>query len=253
MTTPAFDRRSFLATAAALAAVPSIPASALGQATPAVATPAPEVEGPFVLPPLPYAHEALEPAIDALTMRIHHEKHHGAYVKNLNAALKGLKVTSNIDALIADIESLPADKRTAVRNNGGGHANHSLFWTVLAPPGTGGEPSKELIAALDRDLGGLAKAKETLSATAMSRFGSGWSWLVVTKDKKLAIVSTPNQDSPLMGKSAAETMGTPIFGIDVWEHAYYLKYQNLRADYVKAVLGIANWNEISKRFAAAMA
>ncbi len=249
------DRRAFLATAVAA----STCALAAGQDKPAQPKPvtaaggaAPPAEsGPFKLPALPYAPEALEPSIDTETMRIHHDKHHQAYITNLNNAVKGLTIPNSVEELIAQLDKLPEDKRTAIRNNGGGHANHSLFWTILAPKGKGGEPSKELLAAIDRDLGGLEKAKDELGKAGLSRFGSGWSWLVVTPDKKLAIVSTANQDSPLMGAKWCEKPGTPILGIDVWEHAYYLHYQNRRADYLKAIWDVINWTEVSRRFAAA--
>jgi Fe-Mn family superoxide dismutase len=256
------NRRSFLGSVAVVAAA----GNAFGQAqkspglAPVAAPPAPAPTGPFTLPPLPYAPEALEPSIDAETMRIHHGKHHAAYVNNLNAALApliaaGLKVNPDIDVFITTISTLPADKQTAVRNNGGGHANHSLFWKLLAPKGTGGEPSKDLVAAIDRDLGGMDTFKEAIEKAGAARFGSGWSWLIVTPEKKLAIVSTPNQDSPLMGDAQMEknaATGTPIFGIDVWEHAYYLKYQNRRGDYLKAIWDVVNWNEVSARYAKAM-
>ncbi|MFO0827825.1 MAG: superoxide dismutase [Phycisphaerales bacterium] len=250
------DRRSFIATVAATAAAPTVLAQSTPPAAPAGAPAPAATDGPFTLPALPYAYEALEPSIDAETMHIHHDKHHAAYVNNLNAALKGINAPTDIDALIAKLDAMPADKRTAIKNNGGGHANHSLFWMVLAPKGQGGEPSKELVRAMESDVGGFAKAKEQLQATAQVRFGSGWAWLIVTPEKKLAVASTPNQESPLMGAQLSEknsTVGTPIFGIDVWEHAYYLKYRNMRADYLKALWDIVNWNEVSKRYAKAMA
>ncbi|MDZ4755920.1 MAG: superoxide dismutase [Phycisphaerae bacterium] len=261
---PTIDRRSFLATAAALAAAPA--ASGLAQSTPP-AKPAErgeaENDGPFTLAPLPYPADALEPAIDAATMRLHHGKHHAAYVKNLNAALKGVTLSpgaSSIESLIAKIDSLPADKHNAVRNNGGGHANHTLFWSVLGPAGTGGQPSDELRRAIERDFpaasggaAGMERLKADMTAAAMARFGSGWAWLVVTDEQRLGVTSTPNQDSPLMGSDHDAAAGTPIFGIDVWEHAYYLKYQNLRADYLKAIWTIVNWSEVSARFKAALA
>jgi Fe-Mn family superoxide dismutase len=250
---PAVDRRTFIAAAAAAAGTASVAfaQSAKPAAPTAPAAPA-EADGPFTLPPLPYAPEALEPAIDAETMRIHHGKHHAAYVKNLNAAVKGMNVTGSVESLIAAIDALPADKRTAIRNNGGGHANHSLFWLTLAPKGTAGEPTKELAAAIEKDLGGMTAMRDALTSNAMARFGSGWSWLIVTPERTLAVTNSPNQDSPLM-RGIAERPGTPIFGIDVWEHAYYLKYQNRRADYVKAVLDSIAWTEVSKRYAAALA
>jgi Fe-Mn family superoxide dismutase len=199
------------------------------------------------LDPLPYAPEALEPAIDAETMRIHHGKHHAAYVKNLQDALKKIGSTAPLVTLLGNIGAIPAEVRTAVRNNGGGHFNHTLFWNVIAPPGSGGAPSPELTEALDRDVGGVDAFRKAITAKAMGQFGSGWAWLLVKPDGKLAVTSTPNQDCPIM-VDVVEQPGTPIFGIDVWEHAYYLKHQNRRADYVEALLGIINWKSVSERF-----
>jgi Fe-Mn family superoxide dismutase len=204
---------------------------------------------PYTLPELPYAFDALEPHIDARTMEIHHGKHHQAYVTNVNAATEGLKVPDCVGELIADLSQVPADKRAAVRNNGGGHANHSLFWKVMSPGG-GGDPTGDLAVAIDKDLGGLAAFKEAFAKAAATRFGSGWAWLVV-KDGKLAVGSTANQDSPLMGEAVAGIGGTPILGLDVWEHAYYLKYQNRRPDYVTAFWNVVNWPEVAERFAKA--
>ena len=257
------DRRRFLAataglTAAALAVPVALAQSGKPSGTGAAkesgkgAAPAAEPDGPFVLDPLPYAPEALEPFIDAETMRIHHGKHHAAYVKNLNAAVKGVSPTPVLATMLADLAGVPSERRTAVRNHGGGHYNHTLFWGVLAPKGMGGEPSKELVAAIESDLGGMAKFQEAISAKAMSQFGSGWAWLIVNGDRKLAVTATPNQDNPLM-RGVVETLGTPIFGIDVWEHAYYLKYQNRRADYLKGVLELVNWAKVSEAHAVAMA
>jgi Fe-Mn family superoxide dismutase len=253
------DRRAFLVAAGAAVVASSVPqavaqtpANAPGNSqAPATGAAPAAADGPYHLDPLPYAPEALEPAIDAETMRIHHGKHHAAYVKNLNAALVGLPALRSIDELLRSLDTIPEAKRMTVRNNGGGHANHTLFWSVLAPAGEGGEPTKELIAAIERDLGGLAKMNERLTNAAMSRFGSGWAWIFVNSDRVLEIGDTANQDSPLMTGVVART-GTPIFGIDVWEHAYYLKYQNRRADYVKAILGSIHWGEVSKRFTQAM-
>jgi superoxide dismutase, Fe-Mn family len=198
----------------------------------------------YQLPDLPYASDALEPHIDARTMEIHHGKHHNGYVTKVNAAIEGTGLESkSIEELISDLSAVPEDKRGAVRNNGGGHANHSLFWTVLSPKG-GGKPSGDLAAAIDADLGGFDKFKEDFSNAAATRFGSGWAWLSVDGGK-LMVESTPNQDSPLMEGR------TPILGLDVWEHAYYLKYQNLRPDYIAAFWNLINWEEVSKRFAAA--
>ena len=200
----------------------------------------------YSLPDLPYAHDALEPHVDAQTMEIHHGRHHNAYVTNVNAAVEGLDVPDCIGALISDLGSLPADKQGAVRNNGGGHANHSLFWKVMSPDG-GGAPAGALAAAIDSDLGGFDAFKESFSKAAATRFGSGWAWLYVT-DGKLAVGSTANQDNPLMGEDIAGISGTPILGLDVWEHAYYLNYQNRRPDYVAAFFNVINWDEVADRY-----
>ena len=199
----------------------------------------------YTLPDLPYAFDALEPHIDARTMEIHHGKHHNAYITNVNAALEGHPelAAKGVEDLIADLDAVPESIRTAVRNNGGGHANHSLFWTVLGPGG--GTPGGDLAAAIDRDLGGFDAFKEKFSTAGATRFGSGWAWLVV-KDGKLDVLSTPNQDSPLMTGD-----GTPILGLDVWEHAYYLNYQNRRPDYIAAFWNVVNWDEVARRCAAA--
>ena len=198
----------------------------------------------FTLPPLPYAFDALEPHIDKQTMEIHHGKHHNAYVTNLNNALKELPNLQNlsIEELLADkCSKVPETARQAVINNGGGHANHSLFWTVLGPK-AGGEPSGALADAIKSTFGGFAQLKEKMTDAGVKRFGSGWSWLAKTKDGKLEVFASLNQDSPIMdGK-------TPIFGIDVWEHAYYLKYQNRRPDYLAAIWNVVNWTEVAKRF-----
>jgi len=205
----------------------------------------------YSLPDLPYAHDALEPHIDVRTMEIHHGKHHNAYVSKVNAAVEGLDVPECVGALIGDLASLPADKQGAVRNNGGGHANHSLFWKIMSPDG-GGQPSGHLAAAIDSDVGGFDAFKTAFSNAAATRFGSGWAWLVV-KDGKLAVGSTANQDSPLMGEAIAGLSGTPILGLDVWEHAYYLNYQNRRPDYVGAFFNVINWDEVARRFGEATA
>ncbi len=198
----------------------------------------------FTLPALPYAYNALEPHVDARTMEIHHTKHHQAYITNVNNALAGSPLESKtVEALIADLASVPENIRGVVRNNGGGHANHSLFWTVIGP-NAGGDPTGELAAAINNELGGLAKFKEDFTKAAMTRFGSGWAWLSVSSGK-LVVESTPNQDSPIMEGR------TPILGLDVWEHAYYLLYQNRRADYVGAFWSIVNWSEVARRYAAA--
>ncbi|GIL08629.1 MAG: superoxide dismutase [Chloroflexota bacterium] len=200
----------------------------------------------FELPPLPYAFEALEPHIDARTMEIHHDKHHGAYTNNLNAALEGHPglQSKTIEALLADLNSVPEAIRTTVRNNGGGYANHNLFWVTMAPGGSS-DISAELQAAVEKKFGSVDAFKEEFGKAAATRFGSGWAWLVAEKDGSVYVTSTPNQDTPLMeGK-------TPILGLDVWEHAYYLNYQNRRADYIKAWWHVVNWGEVSRRYAAA--
>jgi Fe-Mn family superoxide dismutase len=200
----------------------------------------------FVLPPLPYPADALEPYIDKQTMEIHHDKHHGAYVTNLNKALDGhadLQKLS-IEELLAKIESVPENIRTAVRNNGGGHANHSMFWQIMKKGG-GGEPKGDLASAITSAFGSFADFKTKFNQAATTRFGSGWAWLLV-KDGKLTIESTANQDSPYM------TAGSkPVMGLDVWEHAYYLKYQNRRPEYIEAWWNVANWEAIAERYAAA--
>jgi superoxide dismutase, Fe-Mn family len=198
----------------------------------------------YELPPLPYAKDALEPHIDATTMEIHHDRHHATYVNNLNAALEGHDVgAKSVEELISDLNALPESIRTAVRNNGGGHANHSLFWQILSPNG-GGAPTGEVAEAINAEFGSFDAFKEEFSNAAKGRFGSGWAWLVV-KDGKLAVTSTPNQDSPLMEGA------TPILGLDVWEHAYYLKYQNKRPEYIEAFWNVVNWEEVNKRYLAA--
>ncbi len=200
------------------------------------------------LPALPYAYDALEPHIDARTMEIHHSKHHQAYITNLNAALEkhpDLQGTS-LDELLKDLNSVPDDIRGAVRNNGGGHYNHSLFWTVMKAGG-GGEPTGPLAEAIAADLGGFAGFKDQLATAGKTRFGSGWAWLCVNADKKLCVCSTPNQDSPIM-TGVAECPGTPILGVDVWEHAYYLNYQNKRPDYLEAWFNTIDWDAVAARY-----
>ena len=200
----------------------------------------------FTLPALPYAFDALEPHIDARTMEIHHGKHHQAYITNVNNALAANPLESkSVEALIADLSVVPDDKRTVVRNNAGGHANHSLFWTVIGP-GKGGAPSGVLASSIDSTFGSFDKFKELFAAAATTRFGSGWAWLV-SEGGKLSIGSTANQDSPLMGKTVAGISGTPILGLDVWEHAYYLNYQNRRPDYIKAFWNVVNWDAVAER------
>ena len=206
---------------------------------------------PHTLPELPYAAAALEPVIDTQTMQIHHGKHHGTYVNNLNAALEKYPDLQGKSAaeLIRDLSAVPADIRGAVRNNGGGHVNHSLFWTLLKG-GAGGAPAGALAADIAATFGSFDAFKAEFKKAALGRFGSGWAWLCVKADKKLCICSTPNQDNPTM-QGVAECPGTPILGLDVWEHAYYLKYQNRRADYVDAFWGIVNWDQVAALYAAA--
>ncbi|SFJ89999.1 superoxide dismutase, Fe-Mn family [Marinilactibacillus piezotolerans] len=199
----------------------------------------------YNLPELPYAYDALAPHIDEETMRIHHDKHHAAYVTKVNAALESHPELAelSIDELMQKLDSVPEDIKTAVQNNGGGHANHSLFWEILSPNG-GGKPSGELADAIDNQFGSFDEFKEKFSATGAGRFGSGWAWLVLT-DGKLEVIDTLNQDSPLsLGK-------TPILGLDVWEHAYYLNYQNKRPEYISAFWNVVNWDEVAKRYEAA--
>ncbi len=207
----------------------------------------------YELPPLPYAYDALEPHFDARTMEIHHTKHHQTYVTNLNNALKeaGVDDSAPVEELITRIDTLPQQIQTAVRNNGGGHANHSLFWTVLKAGG-GGQPSGAVADAIERDLGGYDKFKEAFTKAAQTRFGSGWAWLTVGSDGKLLVESSANQDHPQMGGFVGLSGGTPILGLDVWEHAYYLNYQNRRPDYIAAFFNIINWDEVNRRYEAAV-
>jgi len=201
---------------------------------------------------LPYAYDALEPYVDACTMMIHYTKHHGGYVRKLNAALEKYPEFADKDLvwLLQHLEQLPEDIRTAVRNNGGGHYNHSLFWTVMSPQG-GGEPSGALADAIVQTFGSFAAFREAFSTAAKTRFGSGWAWLVVRPDGSLAVGSTPNQDNPLMTGVVNDLVGTPILGLDVWEHAYYLRYQNRRAAYVDAWWNVVAWDEVARRYQAA--
>ena len=199
----------------------------------------------FELPALPYAEDALEPHIDTRTMGIHHGKHHAGYTSKLNAALEGTAWASkSIEEILGSLDQLPADKQTAVRNNGGGYANHSLFWQVMSPNG-GGAPSGELADAINAGFGSFDGFKDAFSSAAATRFGSGWAWLVAEGDGSVSVTSTPNQDTPLMdGK-------TPILGIDVWEHAYYLNYQNRRPDYIAAFFNVINWDKVAELYSAA--
>lgn len=200
----------------------------------------------FELPPLPYAEDALEPHVDARTMSIHHDKHHAAYTNNLNKALEGHSnlASKSIEELLGDLDSVPESIRTAVRNNGGGYANHSLFWQIMGPDG-GGSPSGTLADAINAAFGSFDAFKEAFSKAAGTRFGSGWAWLYVDGDGNLAVTSTPNQDTPLMDGH------TPILGLDVWEHAYYLNYQNRRPDYIAAWWNVVDWDAVAENFAAA--
>ncbi len=200
----------------------------------------------YELPELPFAYDALEPNIDARTMEIHHSKHHAGYVAKVNAAIEGSELEGkSVEDLVSDLAGVPDDKRGAVQNNGGGHANHSLFWSILCPNG-GGEPSGELAEAINAAFGSFEGLKEQFSSAAATRFGSGWAWVSVDNGN-LVVESTPNQDSPLMAGR------TPILGLDVWEHAYYLNYQNRRPDYIAAFWNVINWDEVARRYAAATA
>jgi Fe-Mn family superoxide dismutase len=203
----------------------------------------------YELPKLPYAYDALEPHIDARTMEIHHTKHHQAYITNLNNAIKGKAdlEKKSVEDLIRDLNSVPEDIRTAVRNNGGGHANHSFFWKIMGP-NAGGEPKGKLADDIKSTFGGFDQFKEKFADAGVKRFGSGWAWLIKNNSGKLEIVSTANQDSPLMGKAIAGAEGTPILGVDVWEHAYYLNYQNRRPDYIKAWWNVVNWDAVGKNY-----
>lgn len=235
-----------LVSSAALAQTTATPPTPVGTLVPeTIASP---VTTAFSQAPLPYAYGALEPIVDEATMRIHFERHHGAQVAGLNAAIVANPAYAgkSLEALLASASSAPA----AIRNNAGGHWNHSFYWKIMAPAGTGGAPSPELMAAINRDFGSLDAFKAQFRASSMGRFGSGWSWLIVKPDGKLAVGSTPNQDNPLM--DVGDFRGKPILGNDVWEHAYYLKYQNKRADYVDAWWSVINWNQVSKLYAEAV-
>lgn len=227
-------RRSLLSRLA-LAAATLVPTLALAQ---------------FSLAPLPYAADALEPHIDKATMEIHHGRHHAAYVNNLNAQAKALPELAGLS--LEAMQRQMSKFNTAVRNNGGGHYNHDLFWKLMAPAGQGGQPSAALSGAITQAFGSVDELKKRFDQAAVSRFGSGWAWLVVTADKKLAITSTANQDNPLMDLPEITQRGTPILGLDVWEHAYYLKYQNRRAEYTTQWWNVVNWNEVNRRFEAAL-
>jgi len=229
------NRREMLKTAGASAALLTLPSISFTADEPKL----------FELPKLPYAFDALEPSIDAKTMEIHHDRHHQTYVDNLNKAVAGTEwAGKKIEDILANLDKVPEAKRTAVRNNGGGHYNHSLFWQMLSPKG--GAASKPLADAITKAFGDQAKLFEALKAASLGRFGSGWAWLIVDKAGELKVVSSPNQDNSLMDAS-----GSPVLGIDVWEHAYYLKYQNKRADYVDAIFKVLNWEFASSLYAAA--
>lgn len=202
---------------------------------------------PHTLPALPYAYDALEPHIDTQTMQIHHSKHHQTYINNLNAAVEGTEWAEwPVERLVAEVKQLPLQLQAAVINQGGGHANHSLFWTVMSPSG-GGQPEGSVAKAIDAQLGGFEAFKDAFTKAALTRFGSGWAWLSVTPEKKLVVESSGNQDSPLMHGN------TPILGLDVWEHAYYLLYQNRRPEYISAFYNVIDWSEVERRYTAALA
>ncbi len=204
----------------------------------------------YKLPELPYAYDSLEPHFDAVTMEIHHTKHHNAYITKVNEALEGSNLEAlSVETLISDLSAVPEAVRSAVRNNGGGHANHSFFWNILSPSG-GGNPTGALASAIDSEIGGFDALKNSFANAGATRFGSGWAWLVLKKDKSLAVTSTPNQDSPLM-KDVADVEGTPIIGLDVWEHAYYLKYQNLRPSYIEAFWNVIDWPKANEIYSVA--
>jgi Fe-Mn family superoxide dismutase len=231
-------RREALQKVALIAAATTITPRAIAQATPSVTT----QPGPFQLPPLPYAFDALEPHIDARTMEIHHDKHHAGYVRKLNAAVEATPALAgkSLEEMLGNLDRVPESARTAIRNNGGGHANHTLFWQVMKKNG-GGQPKGDLAKAVDKTFGSFSQFQDQFTKAALTRFGSGWAWLSAHEDH-LHIESTPNQDSPL------STGNTPILGIDVWEHAYYLHYQNRRADYVTAWWNVVNWDFVSERY-----
>jgi len=240
-----FSRRHFFGAAAGIAATAAMPRIVFAQTAAPVAAPA--STGPFTLPPLGYAFNVLEPHIDAKTMEIHHDRHHAAYVGNLNTLAKTNPqlAASDIPSVLGNLNALGDDIKTAVRNNLGGHANHTMFWQIMGP--NGGKPEGEVLAAIDRDLGGMEKFQTDFNAAGGRVFGSGWVFVTVAKDGKLAIETRPNQDNPIMdGKRA-------LLGNDVWEHAYYLNYQNRRADYLKAWWNTVNWSKVAERFAAAKA
>ncbi len=235
--------------AATLVTLPRFGGNAAGRASlsAAQATPA-AASGPHTLPPLPYDYAALEPHIDTQTMQIHHDKHHQTYVDNLNKAVADQQELAGLSALelIQDLSRVPEAKRTAVRNNAGGHVNHTMFWEIMGPNG-GGEPTGAVAEAITEAFGDFAAMQEAVNTAGLGRFGSGWAWVIRGADGKLAVTSTPNQDNPLM-TGVVDVPGTPILGVDVWEHAYYLKYQNKRADYLTAWWNTINWETVNQRF-----
>jgi len=237
-------RREALKTIALITTAAAVLPQALAQNATA---PAPAA-GPFTLPPLPYAFDALEPHLDARTMEIHHDRHHKAYVDNLNKAVAELPVgdKQSVEGLVKNLASAPEKVRTAIRNNGGGHYNHDLFWRMMSKSG-GGAPKAELAKAIDSAFGSYTAFQDAFAKAALGRFGSGWAWLVLNAGK-LEVVSTANQDSPLMGKAIAGCEGTALLGLDVWEHAYYLKFQNKRADYITAWWNVVNWDVVTERY-----
>jgi Fe-Mn family superoxide dismutase len=237
------DRRTAILQMGAVAGAMLLTDNLSAEASQAAAAPAPPPAGPFTLPALPYAYDALEPFFDAETMHLHHDKHHQAYVNNLNAAVAAHPELAgkSLDVLVVNWATLPEAARAAVRNNGGGHANHSFWWPTLGKGGAA--PTGDLAKAIDVKFGSLSAFQEQLTKAAMGVFGSGWAWLVKLPDGNLAIEQTPNQDSPLTNGHK------PILGVDVWEHAYYLKYKNVRADYVKAYFNVLNWDYVSGQFA----
>lgn len=251
----ALNRRQFMLNLTGLSVVGVLSGSASAPAS--VTTPAPAVtdlshDGKYRLPKLPYSYDALEPYIDARTMEIHYSKHHNGYVTKVNKALQGsgYEAPEKIEDLVSHLKKVPSEIRMAVRNSGGGHANHSLFWNSLSPEG-GGQPGGTLAGAIEATFGGFNQFQKTFTKAASTRFGSGWAWLSVAKDNSLFVSSTPNQDSPLM-KGIVEFTGTPILGLDVWEHAYYLNYQNRRGDYIKNWWNLVNWKTVSMRYEKAM-
>jgi Fe-Mn family superoxide dismutase len=237
-------RREAIKTTALITTAAAVMPGALAQTN----SPAPVFAAPFTFPALPYAFDALEPHIDARTMEIHHDRHHKAYVDNLTKAVANFPEPGKnpVEELVAKLDALPEKIRTAVRNNGGGHYNHSLFWQMMTKDG-GAEPKAELAKAIDSAFGNFTTFKENFGKAATSRFGSGWAWLTFNKGK-LEIVSTANQDNPIMGQAIAGCEGTPLLGLDVWEHAYYLKFQNKRADYIAAWWNVVNWDFVTERY-----